>query len=153
MSTRRWGTACRISRAGFAVPMSMSRYTIPESTLMISTGRRRASRMARDDLPLAVGPMRKITGGSVLCSILSQQPHERGFIEGAPDARDVRPRAIEPGLERTEEPPQPGKVRAGAGTRGHVGGQEIRDRRSAIFRLRQRGENIARQRHGIRFLE
>ena len=47
----------RVSRSGFAVPMSMPRYTWAESTLTISNGKRRASSSASSDLPAPVGPI------------------------------------------------------------------------------------------------
>src|SRR5262244_1528502 len=64
MSTRWCGTARRSAGEGFAVPMSMPRYTWAESTLTISTGKRAASAAASALLPLAVGPMRRIAAGS-----------------------------------------------------------------------------------------
>src|SRR5215475_223620 len=57
-SIRRCGTRARSSGVGFAVPMSIPRYTCPESTLTISTGSVSPSAIARRDLPLAVGPRR-----------------------------------------------------------------------------------------------
>jgi hypothetical protein len=49
----------RVSRSGFAVPMSMPRYTWAESTLTISNGKRRARSSASSDLPAPVGPISK----------------------------------------------------------------------------------------------
>jgi hypothetical protein len=44
--------------------MSMSRNTCAESTLMISTGKRSAISKASAVLPLAVGPISRMAGGS-----------------------------------------------------------------------------------------
>src|SRR5574340_335283 len=66
MMSMRWcGARARVAASGLAVPMSMSRYTSAESTLMSSTGRRCASSTATPVLPLAVGPMRKMARGRI----------------------------------------------------------------------------------------
>src|ERR1039458_1313000 len=65
MSIRWCGARARVVVSGLAVPMSMSRYTSAESTLMISTGKVCASSTATLVLPLSVGPMRKMAGGKV----------------------------------------------------------------------------------------
>jgi tRNA A37 N6-isopentenylltransferase MiaA len=48
----------RVAASGFAVPMSMPRYTCAESALTISPPNRRARASATADLPDAVGPTR-----------------------------------------------------------------------------------------------
>src|SRR5450631_1452343 len=67
MSIRWCATAARSAAEGLAVPMSRSRYTCAESTLMISTGKRAAISSATAVLPLAVGPISKIAGGNPAC--------------------------------------------------------------------------------------
>src|SRR5574343_152025 len=64
MMSIRWcgHTACSAA-LGLAVPMSMSRYTRAESTLMISMGRWAARARAAAVLPLAVGPSSRTAGG------------------------------------------------------------------------------------------
>src|SRR3989338_9121645 len=65
MISIRWcGARARVAASGLAVPMSMSRYTSAESTLMSSTGSCCASSTATLVLPLAVGPIRKMAGGN-----------------------------------------------------------------------------------------
>src|SRR5688500_15986578 len=57
MISMRWcGTCARSAAPGFAVPMSMPRYTSAESMDTISIGCLSAALMASADLPLAVGP-------------------------------------------------------------------------------------------------
>jgi hypothetical protein len=51
------GTAPRISIEGFSVPMSWARYTIADSMLTLSSGRRGAIVSASSVLPQAVGPV------------------------------------------------------------------------------------------------
>ena len=59
MSIRWCGILARVARSGFAVPISMPRYTWAESTLTISNGNRSASSRAMSDLPAPVGPISK----------------------------------------------------------------------------------------------
>src|SRR5688572_22793171 len=57
MISMRWcGTCARSAAPGFAVPMSMPRYTSAESMDTISIGSLSAALSASADLPLAVGP-------------------------------------------------------------------------------------------------
>ncbi len=64
-SSRWCGTPPRSTRSGFAVPMSMPRYSCMESALTTSPPRRWASATASAVLPVAVGPTTATTGGIV----------------------------------------------------------------------------------------
>src|SRR5450759_4848194 len=83
MSIRWCGAAARSAAVGLAVPMSRSRYTCAESTLMISTGKRAASSSATAVLPLAVGPISKIAGGN----LVGEERVMRPAIDAAEGAR------------------------------------------------------------------
>ena len=65
MSIKWCGQSARSANVGFAVPMSIPRYTKAESTLMISMGRDCASAKASAVLPEAVGPSMNKIGGLV----------------------------------------------------------------------------------------
>src|SRR5450631_872539 len=83
MSIRWCATAARSAAVGLAVPTSMSRNTCAESTLMISTGKRAAISSVTAVLPLAVGPISKITGGN----LAGDERVMRLAIDAAEDAR------------------------------------------------------------------
>ena len=72
MSIRWCGTAARSAGVGFAVPMSMPRYTRAESTLTISASRARASCRAAAVLPAAVGPASATIPGSRRCGMAAR---------------------------------------------------------------------------------
>src|SRR5579862_2285321 len=77
----RWcGTRARVSRDGFAVPMSIPRYTRAESTLTISTGKVSASCKAHSLFPTAVGPASTTTGTAVARRACSA-PTQKELIE------------------------------------------------------------------------
>jgi hypothetical protein len=60
MSIRWCEIRARAAASGFAVPMSMPRYTSAESTLMMSSDNCPATRIAISDFPDPVGPINKI---------------------------------------------------------------------------------------------
>src|SRR5688572_5785956 len=62
MSTRWCTTRARSASVGLAVPMSIPRYTMAESTLTIWAGKRSPSSNDSRVLPAPVGPIRSTTG-------------------------------------------------------------------------------------------
>src|SRR5512139_951865 len=73
---------------GFAVPMSMPRYTMAESTLTITNGSRSTSATARSVLPTAVGPMRQTTlAPSPPTASASAPAHEQAVELGKAEPR------------------------------------------------------------------
>ena len=75
-SSPQWATPCISMGVGLAVPMSMSRYTVLLSAHIISPPNFFANFIAKDVLPLAVGPVITIKGAvcsSLLASIAAPQ--------------------------------------------------------------------------------
>jgi len=68
------GRIASVAASGFAVPMSMPRYTRAESTLMISSGKRSTSHTASSVLPLAVGPIRLMAVSGMRESRIVEEP-------------------------------------------------------------------------------
>src|SRR5580765_7298010 len=89
----RWcGTRARSAAEGFAVPISMPRYTWAESSETISTATRSARARARLDLPLAVGPSRTYAVPLTATGDVDDRPGEvRRLVGSEPEdgARDL----------------------------------------------------------------
>src|SRR5699024_10114479 len=88
----RCGARASVCASGLAVPISMPRYTMAESTETISAPRVSTRDTASPVLPDAVGPIRKTTPSPVMCTSLS--PHEQAIQRRQINLHPARPTMI-----------------------------------------------------------